>query len=324
MKARSTIAIAILLAATAATADELRLKDGTKIEGTIVGFEDNTFKVQTNFGFALVRKDQVISIVVSGADKKAAAEKKQSTASDAEKKPLKEPEKVAANEHKSEPSPPVKKPAPTPALAPKVEVSAKPLAEATRPVVAPTPTAAAGAAATSALAPAKSAATPALAAPPAPAPMREHVEGNTYANETYGFHMYKPPDWELIEGARTILPGTITALGTSDGNTYLLIGQEPLGRSVDTHVPETEARLRDVLDNYRPLGERHIQVADAPAIERKFRGSVDDREWSGVVVLVPHGDRVFTIFGMTYADSDLVQIQENIIRRTIASLTFSK
>ena len=52
--------------------------------------------------------------------------------------------------------------------------------------------------------------------------MREEVSGNLYTNDTYGFRMYKPPTWKLIEGARTILPGSITALGTDDQNTYLL------------------------------------------------------------------------------------------------------
>lgn len=65
------IALAVLLTAfSAARADELKLKDGTTIVGTIVGFEENSFKVKTNYGFAEVQKDQVVSIVVSAAPKK--------------------------------------------------------------------------------------------------------------------------------------------------------------------------------------------------------------------------------------------------------------
>jgi hypothetical protein len=41
-------------------------------------------------------------------------------------------------------------------------------------------------------------------------------------------------------------------------------------------------------------------------------------------VLVPHGSQLFTIFGMTIADTDLVQIQENVIARAISSLQFTK
>src|ERR1700684_2178717 len=46
-------------------ADELKLKDGTTITGTIVGFEENSFKVKTSYGFAEVQKDQVVAIVIS-------------------------------------------------------------------------------------------------------------------------------------------------------------------------------------------------------------------------------------------------------------------
>ena len=57
-------------------ADELKLKDGTKIVGTIVGFEENSFKVKTNYGFAVVQKDQVLSISITDSGKKLDAEKK--------------------------------------------------------------------------------------------------------------------------------------------------------------------------------------------------------------------------------------------------------
>src|SRR5580704_14550299 len=58
-----------------AHADELKLKDGTTIKGILVGFDDNSFKVQTSFGFALVRRDQVISISMSESSKADAPEK---------------------------------------------------------------------------------------------------------------------------------------------------------------------------------------------------------------------------------------------------------
>jgi hypothetical protein len=78
------------------------------------------------------------------------------------------------------------------------------------------------------------------------------------------------------------------------------------------------------MDNFRPLGETAITVSGAPATEIRFRGGVDEHDWSGVAVFVPHGARLFTIFGMTLAESDLVQIQENVIARAISSLQFTK
>ena len=59
------LAAMALLVPSWARADELKLKDGTKIVGTIVGFEENSFKVKTSYGFAVVQKDQVASINIS-------------------------------------------------------------------------------------------------------------------------------------------------------------------------------------------------------------------------------------------------------------------
>jgi len=42
-----------------------------------------------------------------------------------------------------------------------------------------------------------------------------------------------------------------------------------------------------------------------------------------MVVLVERGTKLYTIFGMTRADDDLVQLQENVISRAIASLQFT-
>ena len=148
--------------------------------------------------------------------------------------------------------------------------------------------------------------------------------GTTYKNDTYGFQMYKPPAWELIEGAQSILPGSITAMGTNDQTTYLLIGQDPAGKSLASDMDATEKRLREILDNLRPIDDKHVTVAGLPAIERHFRGSVDQKDWSGVVVYLAKDTRVYTIFGMTLADTDLVQIQENVIARAISSLQFTK
>ncbi|PYU35108.1 MAG: hypothetical protein DMG31_04600, partial [Acidobacteria bacterium] len=73
-----TFALAILAVAGSARADEFRLKDGSKIVGTIVAFEDGTFKVQTSYGFAYVRKDSIAEIVPS--EKKAAPDSGQPSA----------------------------------------------------------------------------------------------------------------------------------------------------------------------------------------------------------------------------------------------------
>jgi hypothetical protein len=303
--------LTILGICSALRADELKLKDGTTISGTIVGFEENSFKVKTSYGFAEVQKDQVVSIVISAAAKKKESERNSEPASDA----------ADADPAKVSKSAPAKTPASNSAVststaAPSGSNSPHPASN-----VAPKP-------ATNPAAPGPAAANvppptpPAAAKPAAPEPMREEVSGNNYVNETYGFRMYKPPAWKVIEGARTLLPGSITAMGTDDQTTYLLIGQQNGAQSVAVNMDATERRLRDIMENFRPLDEKHITVSGIPAVERHFRGIVDQRDWSGVVVYIPHDSHLYTIFGMTIADTDLVQIQENVIARAISSLQF--
>jgi len=305
------MASALLLAPLAACADDLKLKDGSTISGTIVGYEENSFKVKTSYGYAVVQKDQVVSIGISPA---ATAPAEKSAEPVTEKappapKPKSESVKVAA-------------PPPLPAMAGN---STEPVAKATLP-----PPAATAAVAPPVSAPLAKATPPAVVAvsappkPPAPEPIREAVNGNTYTNETYRFRMYKPPDWDVIATAPAVLPGAITAMGTGDDTTYLLIGQEPAGKSMATDMDTTERRLRDVMENFRPIDEKQITVSGAAATEHHFRGSVDKHDWSGVVVLVPRGAKLYTIFGMTRADNDLVQIQENVIARAISSLQFTE
>lgn len=302
-------ALLLVFAEHAAQADDLKLKDGSKISGTIVGFEENSFKVKTSYGYAVVQKDQVVSISMSDAAKPAADAKPEAAAA---KTPA--PEKLKT-EAAADVAPTPSKPAPISAAVP-----VPPVAKKIAPTAAPVP-------------PVVAAATPAPSVPmasapplkaPSPEPIRETVTGNTYTNETYRFRMYKPPTWEVIAAAPAVLPGAITAMGTSDDRTYLLIGQEPAGKSLATDMDATDRRLRDVMENFRPLGEEHITVSGTAATQHRFRGSVDQHDWSGVVVLVPRGPKLYTIFGMTRADNDLVQIQENVIARAISSLQFTE
>ncbi len=271
--------------------DDVKLKDGTKITGTIVGFEDNSFKVKTSYGFALVEKDQVVSIIVRPAPKPAADKPAGKPAEDAASKPL-----AAPPPSKSAPAPPV--------------VTGKPSGSS----VSPPPAAAAAT---------PPAAESVAAKPPAPESIREQVTGNSYTNQTYQFRMYKPPDWDVIASAPAVLPGAITAMGTPDDSTYLLIGQEPLGRSLAAEMEATESRLRSVMENFRSVGANQITISGTTALEHRFRGSVDQHDWSGMVVLVVRGTKLYTIFGMTRADNDLVQLQENVISRAISSLEFT-
>jgi hypothetical protein len=282
-----------LLLAAPALADEIRLKDGTKIIGTIVGFEGNSFKVETSYGFTLVRKDKIAAILPS------------------EAKP--EPSKDAGAESKK----PSSQAAP---VVPAVPAAAKAAQPAPAPPLAPTPAVKKETSAPPRLLPAMSTPAP---PPPAEPAIREEVQGNLYINHTYGFRMYKPPGWHVIEGALKTLPSAIVAMGTGDETTLLIVGRERTKDSLETHAATTERQLREAYENYRRISERHTRVAGLPALERRYRGTVDGHDWSGVVLSLGRGNDIFTILGTTYADSDLIQIQENVIAKAIASLQFT-
>src|SRR5580692_3016814 len=61
----AALLVALCATATAAPADEIRLKDGKKLYGVIVAYEENMFKVKTDYGYVLVEKDKIASIVPS-------------------------------------------------------------------------------------------------------------------------------------------------------------------------------------------------------------------------------------------------------------------
>jgi len=291
-------ALASCAMADSVRADDLKLKDGSKISGTIVGFEENSFKVKTSYGFALVERNQVV--LISMPEPAKAPADKPAALTDAKAPSVEKPKVESAPA--SAPPIPASKPAPAVVAAPAVPASA--VAKNAAPVA--------------------TIAAPAPAEKPktAPEPIREQVTGNTYTNETYRFRMFKPPDWDVIASAPAVLPGAITAMGTPDDTTYLLIGQEPAGKSLAADMDATEHRLREVMENFRALSEEHLTVSGQTAMEHHFRGSVDQHDWSGVVVLFARGAKLYTIFGMTRADNDLVQLQENVISRAITSLQF--
>src|SRR5947209_18559333 len=59
----AAVALAISTIGASARADEIRLKDGKKLYGVIVAYEENMFKVKTDFGYVLVEKDKIASII---------------------------------------------------------------------------------------------------------------------------------------------------------------------------------------------------------------------------------------------------------------------
>jgi hypothetical protein len=330
-----------------ARADEIRLKSGRKLYGVIVAYEDDMFKVKTDDGYELVRKDKIESIIPStpaGKTETQAGAKKSATP------PPSKTEGGAPTPVTGTDSQPQTEPAVAPAsdaaamatnasgrtvnagvagktdkTAPKItNVAVKPEVPAkatTAPNVAAPAIKGAPAATATALTPA--AAAPAPPKEPELPANKEEIVGNLYTNYTHGFRMYKAPSWSLIEEARGALPNAIVAMGTSNESTLLVVGEEKTKEPLDAAAVAVEKRLHDVYANYQRLSERKATVGGMPAVEYKYRGKADEHDWSGRLVVIARGKDMFTVLAMTYADSDLIQIQENVIARTVASLDFS-
>jgi len=308
--AKQLLVVAALCgAASVATADEIKLKDGKKLYGVIVGYEDNMFRVKTDFGFVLVEKDKIASIVpASGAGSEPAA-----NAAAKSGRPVPSPSKAPETKDKAPAD-----------VAGKARISDGPVrpslpTSGSVEKVTPPQIKANTAPATS---------VEAIAQPPAPPKEpelpanHEEVQGTQYTNFSHGFRMYKAPSWSLIEDARRALPNAIVAMGTSNESTLMVVGQEKLKDSLDATASSVEKRLKEIYTNYRLISQRKMAVGGAPATEYKYRGTADEHDWSGTLVVVGRGKDALTILGMTYADSDLIQIQENVIARAIASTSF--
>ena len=330
---RASLFLALCIAAVPARADEIRLKDGKKLYGVIVSFDDNMFKVKTDFGYVLAEKDKIASIIpvtpAAGSGNEAQAGAKNatdSTKANGGKQPGAEP--AIASAGGQAPASNVSAKTLVPAAdkknaAQKINTAAVkpelPVATSASNPVAP---AMKGTPATSNAAPPATSAQPAPPKAPEVPAIRENVQGNLYTNYTHGFRMYKAPSWQLIDDARNALPNAIVAMGTSNESTLMVVGREKTKEPLEAAATSVENRLHEVYENYQRVSQHKTVVGGSPAIEFHYRGKADEHDWSGTLVVISRGGDIFTVLGMTYADSDLIQIQENVIAKAIASLSF--
>lgn len=328
---RASLFLALCAAGIPARADEIRLKDGKKLYGVIVSYDDNMFKVKTDFGYVLVEKDKIASIIPvtpagSGNEPQPGAKNApDSTKASAAKQPGVEPATastggtaasnvsaktlVPAGDKKNN--------------AQKINTAAvKPELPVATSASNPTAPAMKGTPATATTAPPAATAHPEPPKAPEVPAIRENVQGNLYTNYTHGFRMYKAPSWQLIDDARNALPNAIVAMGTSNESTLMVVGREKTKEPLEAAAKSVENRLHEVYENYQSVSQRKTMVGGSPAIEFHYRGKADEHDWSGTLVVIGRGGDIFTVLGMTYADSDLIQIQENVIAKAIASLSF--
>jgi len=282
------LSFAFSIAVIPAAAEELVLKSGQKIVGTIVGYEEDMFRVQTEFGFALIRKDKVASIdfapgssneaVPKRADRPRAAATGKAAGSDAERAPASSAD------------------------------SLHPVAEATS-----VATAAAAHIRTS----------PAVSRPlnePLPAQIRERVEGNSYINETFQFAMYKPPGWKVYEGLARETGRAIVAIGAEDEQTLLIVDRQVWSGLPDLESDAAEANLRQTYQDYQQDSESPAQVDGHAAVRRAFQGVLEGVEWHGIAVHVARGNTLFGLIGLTSAET--YEFQQALLNKIINSFHF--
>jgi hypothetical protein len=285
------ICTGLAVAASCAAADELLLKNGQKITGTIVGYENDMFRVEAEFGFVLVRKDKVATINVTSGD------------SDRSGKP--------AETGKT----PVAKPATH-----KVGQTVGPAASAGNGSVTAAPPSPAAAAPSP---PPPPPPPPPVSRPlndPSPANILEHLEGNQYVNDTFQFALYKPSDWKVQEDVPRQTGTGVTALGTEDEQNLLLVDRQLWSGAPDLQVDRGEAHLRKSYQEYQKLSESAAELSGLPAVRRTFRGVLDGAEWHGISVQVARGNTLFTIIGLTCAENS--QFKQAVLNKMINSFRF--
>ena len=310
-------------------AEEFYLKDGTKIVGTIVGFEEKAFRVETSFGFAIIYKDKIERIVFTGStpqpvpgavpeqtlpsepvvaesSQEAAAEEPETEKSLIQEAEAREEAEEAATEKKSTAE---KESAPEPA-----SEAAQPEGggEAATPEEAAEPLAPE---------PAKETLPRRPTAPAIPTRIIEQVTRTRYVNHTYRFQLYKPPTWRSYPTMVRPQKALVAALGTPDEATLLLIGREHYTGDLLSYARLAEPSLQELYQDYRKLAEVPTQVAGLPALERRFTGTTEGRFWTGMAIYFARGREYFTLLGVTAA-GETVGFQQAILRKVINSLAF--
>lgn len=242
-----------LLAASLLAADDIVLLDGKRISGTVVGFENGSFRVETDFGVALVRKDKIARIEVG-------------------------PQSGSASQSVAVPAPPAR-----PGRA-----AVRSLAIQER-------------------------------RPPG-GRIQEHVEGTTYVNDSFGFAIFKPPTWKILENTTRNIPSAVAALGTADEATLFLVGSVLFDGSPQAYATVLDSSLRRLYSEYEPGPEEQAVVAGRPTIRRQFRGVAGGRDWHGVVVNLADGSAHYGIIGVT--SEEIYGFKESVIGKMLASLRF--
>jgi hypothetical protein len=254
-----TVALAVAFAPLPC-ADEVVLTDGRRISGTVVGMEKGSFRVETDYGVALIKKEKVARIEM-------------------------------------QPAAPAPPPAVTvPAPAPVAQTAPAPAPVARR-------------------------------APPAPQErqppngrIEERLEGSLYVNDSYRFEMFRPPNWKLLEATARSIPSAITALGTEDEATLMLVGSVVYDAPPAAYAAVLDSTLKKMYGEFEIKSQEETTIAGKPAIRRAFRGVAEGREWHGIVVNLADGSYHYGLIGLTSEEAH--QFKASVLAKMIGSFRF--
>ena len=155
---------------------------------------------------------------------------------------------------------------------------------------------------------------------PMPAHLQEHVDGNTYFNDSFQFSMFKPPDWKIYEGVPKETGTGIMAMGTEDEQTLLIVDRQVWSGAPKLTSDQVEATLRQTYQEYNGISQESVECDGQTATRQTFSGVLDGAEWHGVAVHLIHGNMVFGIIGLTSAET--FQFQEAIFNKVIRTFHF--
>ena len=270
------------------------LKSGKILTGSIVDYDEHMFRVETDFGFALIRKDRVASISFEESETPAPSVQKDEP--EPEKEGTAEAATVAVSLETTRAEGGNSQDL-VPEQSGDVEVIAAlegAVAEEEEPI-----------------------------APPErvePGEMVERIEGNRYINETFRFAMYKPPNWVLFEDVRRASATSVIAMGTVDERTLLFVEREPFGAEPENQGG-IEAKLRHTYREYQVLREEDVVVDGRAGVRRTFSGVLDGIDWHGMAVHLSDDYGDFGIIGLTSAET--FQFKQAVFNKIVRTFRFT-
>jgi hypothetical protein len=147
--------------------------------------------------------------------------------------------------------------------------------------------------------------------------MEEHVEGITYFNDSFGFQMYKPPNWKPLPETAGTIPSAVVVLGTEDEATVIIVGTVLFAGPSSAYAAVLSGSLKKVYSDFEIQPEEQVEVAGRPAIRRVFSGTAAGRVWHGMVVNLADGPVQYGLIGMTSEEN--YQFKSTVLGKIVAS-----